>query len=75
MSNFKERLIDELNQLSKRVMKLTEFIHTEDFRGLTYANKVLLRKQLVVENELNDILSVRIELLGAQLIRGCYEFQ
>ena len=64
MNEIREKLITKLNHLSKDKMKLTGFMCTHEYRNLTNGQKILLRKQCSIMQEYDDILSLRIELLG-----------
>ena len=64
MSDFKNRLEVEKNELLDKVTKLTLFLGSEKIEGLSDANVLLLKRQLTVMNDYLNILIVRLELLG-----------
>ena len=64
MSDFKSRLLEEQTTLSERVTKLDAFLPVMTEHNVEEAQQELLKKQVVVMKEYNDILVKRIELLG-----------
>jgi len=62
MSDYKQRIVDEKNQLEERAFKLSTFIQGSAFKNLSVANQFLLRKQLEVMNSYLGILNCRIDL-------------
>lgn len=64
MSDYKERLFEELEQLQDRINKLSNFASSEKFRELDVGQQDLLKEQLRVMNQYENILSLRIELLN-----------
>lgn len=66
MSTFKERLIAEEKELVERCEKLHAFIETSPvFKTLGEFDQYLLKSQYITMTEYADILSLRIERLGA----------
>lgn len=63
MSDFKERLFDELDELQDRINELDTFIKGEKFRDLEIEQQDLLKEQFRIMNQYENILSLRIELL------------
>lgn len=61
---FLSRLMNERNELNERMTKLQAFIDTWKFRELESKQRYLLRRQLVVQIELLNILDERLELIG-----------
>lgn len=64
MSDFKEILFEELEQLQNRINKLSSFMNGEKFRELKIEQQDLLKDQLRVMNKYENILELRIELLN-----------
>jgi hypothetical protein len=48
MEDWKERLVKEQAELKEKFLKLTEFINSEEFYGLSSNNKQLLKNQKIV---------------------------
>ena len=63
MSDFKERLFEELDELQDRINELDTFIKGEKFRDLEIEQQDLLKEQFRIMNQYENILSLRIELL------------
>ena len=61
---FLSRLMNERNELHERATKLQAFIDTWKFRELEHRQRYLLRRQLVAQFELLNILDERLELIG-----------
>ena len=64
MEDFKQRLIDELNELHKKRLKLVAFIGTETFSSLNQNQRKLLIKQEDVMHLYERILQLRLDDLG-----------
>lgn len=64
MSDFKNRLEVEKNELQAKLRKLHDFLNSENFYKLSEANQLLLKKQCFIMNDYFEILIVRLELLG-----------
>jgi len=64
MSDFKERLIKELERVQVDNKKLSSFICSEEYKELDSKHASLLFDQLVCMIELQKILEKRIELIG-----------
>ena len=64
MSQFKERLMDEKQQLDERLSKLGPFIDSEKFNEIDPRQQELLRCQYWTMQSYTDILERRIELLA-----------
>lgn len=64
MEDFKLRLIDELNELHKKRLKLVAFIGTETFSSLNQNQRKLLIKQEDVMLLYERILQLRLDDLG-----------
>jgi hypothetical protein len=62
--DFKQRLMDEKQQLDERTGKLGSFIDTEAFQKIDPRQQELLRCQYSVMQSYVDILERRIELLA-----------
>lgn len=63
MSDFKSRLLEEQTSLSEKIAKLDAFLPVMNDHNVEEAQQELLKKQIVVMKEYNDILVKRIELL------------
>jgi len=63
MSDFKSRLITEQSELAEKIEKLSSFLGGNNFKSIDPKQQELLRKQLLVMNEYESILSERISLL------------
>ncbi len=57
---WRQRVIDELDRLTERVVKLRRFIAGEEFYKLAERQQNLLKKQSIAMNEYADILSERL---------------
>lgn len=64
MSDFKERLFEEYDELSDRTDKLRAFIGSQKFNEIDVKQRELLKEQLTVMEQYLNILSIRIELLN-----------
>lgn len=64
MSDFKERLLQEKNDLEKKVSKLEHFVVSDRFYKLSEANMILLKDQLKAMTAYLNILLIRLELLN-----------
>lgn len=70
MSNFKERLVNEIEDLENKIEKLSNFIEKYDFDNVveTELQKKLLVIQLSQMNSLLNILKLRLEDLGGEIV-------
>lgn len=64
MNDFKERLFEEYDELTDRINKLDAFVNGEKFSDLEIEQQDLLKDQLRIMNQYENILSLRIELLN-----------
>lgn len=64
MEDFKQRLIDELNELHKKRVKLEDFIDTETFGSLNRNQRGLLIAQAGTMIAYEQILKLRLDDLG-----------
>lgn len=64
MDSAKQRVIDELNELSEKASKLTKYILSDKLSELSLDMKHLLQDQLRVMVEYGNILRRRIEIWG-----------
>ena len=64
MEDFKQRLIDELNELHKKRVKLEDFIDTETFGSLNRNQLGLLIAQAGTMIAYEQILKLRLDDLG-----------
>lgn len=60
----KLRLLQERNELTLKINKLTSFIDSDEFTKLSFSNQYLLNEQIKVMLNYRDILKIRIELLN-----------
>lgn len=58
-----DRVKREGSELQERISKLCSFMETENYLGLSPANRILLEMQLKSMKEYRDILDVRVELM------------
>lgn len=58
--SFKERLVEEREQLAERLQKLTSFIGGEVYQGLQPADQGLLDRQHQIMEDYLSVLDVRI---------------
>ena len=61
MEDWKERLIEEKDQLTDRINKLQRFVLTDKFDSLPYADKELLMQQLEAMDNYAYILTQRVD--------------
>lgn len=61
MSDYKNRVIKEFSELSIKVVKLSEFLNTDESKLLDNGELGLLRKQLEYMSGYMRILSCRID--------------
>jgi len=54
------RLIDEQTELQIKIDKLESFINSDSFLDTLVSDKILLRNQLVVMKQYNEILIIRL---------------
>ena len=60
MQAFQQRVVDERNELTSKLDKLTEFLKSEIFKALPTDEQTRLQKQHAVMNEYANILAERI---------------
>ncbi len=60
MEDYQERVIDEQEELSNRVERLSDFIGSTGYRDLEKQDRGLLGVQLIAMNEYNAVLLQRI---------------
>ena len=61
MDEVKQRVIDELNELSERTSKLVKFTLSEKFNELTSTMQYLMKDQVKAMLEYGDILRRRLD--------------
>lgn len=61
MEDWKERLIQEKDELTNRITKLQQFVLTDKFDSLPYADKELLMQQLEAMDNYAYILTQRVD--------------
>ena len=59
----KERVQDEMNELTARAEKLQKFMQGEDFKGLPYAQRRLLGEQFNIMCSYIDCLMARLSIM------------
>jgi hypothetical protein len=62
-NTFLDRLKTEKDELLDKVTKLSIFLNSDKIDGLSDANQLLLKHQLVSMNDYLNILIIRIELI------------
>lgn len=62
MNDAKQRVIDELNELSERTSKLVKFTLSEKFNDLTSTMQYLMKDQVRCMLEYGDILRRRLNI-------------
>ena len=65
MSNFKDRLVTELNELQDKINKLDAFMKIEAFNNISHFQQEMLKDQLIVMDKYAEILSLRIQDIEA----------
>ena len=60
MEDYKERLIIEQKELKEKLIKLMEFINSEEFYGLSSNNKQLLKNQKIAMELYLSTLNMRL---------------
>jgi len=63
MSTFKERLIDEKQQLDEKIEKLKSFIQSENFQKIEAVQMSLLNAQMFAMSTYSQILAERLAWL------------
>lgn len=63
MSDFKSRLVTEQSELNEKISKLRSFLGGSNFQSIDPKQQELLKKQLDVMDEYQEILIERIGLL------------
>lgn len=66
MGTFKERLIDEKQQLDEKIQKLGTFIKGEHFSGIEKVQQSLLKTQHAIMVSYSDVLSERLTWLDSE---------
>lgn len=61
MSDFKERLFEEYDELTDRIKALQDFSCSQDFERMDTKQKGLIKDQLFVMDRYLNILSLRID--------------
>ena len=64
MEDFKKRLISEKDELNEKIVKLNQFINSENFNKIDKVQQSLLKTQLFVMRTYHSILEERIHHLG-----------
>lgn len=62
MEDWQKRVVDERDTLAEKVAKLSQFLGTEMYKELRYAEAYLLRKQLGIMTDYHNTLCARISL-------------
>lgn len=65
-STFKDRLLNEAQELATKTNTLNDFMRTQKFVDLDRENKDLLYQQSRLMNEYLQVLGKRLELLGSK---------
>lgn len=65
-STFKDRLLNEAQELATKTNALNDFMRTQKFVDLDRENKDLLYQQSRLMNEYLQVLGKRLELLGSK---------
>jgi len=65
MEDYQERVVNERDELGKKIMKLIAFMFTERFNSLEHEERTNLEKQLYIMIEYTSILQDRINLFKA----------
>lgn len=66
MEDFKQRLVNEFNELQKKRFKLEDFINTETFGSLSLTQRGLLMAQAGAMLAYEQILNLRLVDLGVK---------
>lgn len=66
MSNFKERLIDERDQLEEKLAKLEAFMDSDKFDSIETMQMSLLHVQMAAMNTYYTVLEERIAWINAE---------
>lgn len=66
MSDFIDRLVNEISDLGTKASKLALFIESEQYNSLDQENKFLLKQQLGLMNLYENILRKRLVLLSKE---------
>lgn len=66
MEDFKQRLVNEFNELQKKRFKLEDFINTETFDSLSLTQRGLLMAQAGAMLAYEQILNLRLVDLGVK---------
>ena len=61
MDKVKQRVVDELNELSERTSKLVKFTLSEKFSSLSTNMQRLINKQIYIMLNYGDVLRSRLE--------------
>jgi hypothetical protein len=65
-NTFKDRLLNEAQELATKTNALNDFMRTQQFVDLDRENKDLLYQQSRLMNEYLQVLGKRLELLGSK---------
>lgn len=65
-STFKDRLLNEAQELATKTNALNDFMRTQQFVDLDRENKDLLYQQSRLMNEYLQVLGKRLEILGSK---------
>jgi len=61
-STFRDRIVDEADQLATKIDALRQFLRKDAFQNLSAANQILLQEQERVMTRYMEILLVRLAL-------------
>jgi len=68
MSTFKERMVEEIDQLQGKIIKLTDFTYSENFKNIDSVQQSLLRVQLSAMHTYHHCLAERLAWLPEELM-------
>lgn len=60
MEDYKERLIGEQKELKEKVSKLTEFMNSKEYYGLSPNNRLVLKNQKIAMDLYLQVLNMRV---------------
>lgn len=63
MTTFKDRLIDEKNQLDEKISKLEAFFMNPAYKEIEHTQKSLLNIQVQIMNAYSQVLAERLALI------------
>lgn len=61
-STWRNRVLDELGDLSERANKLNAFVRSEEFLALDWRDQELLERQLRLMNDYANVLAERLRM-------------